>query len=451
MGWNRIRWRVSLLIAVVLGALLRPGAPLAAPSPTAIWTERAYHYQSMPLRFGLALALDGTTLVSGGGGYPSHSEYGVVHVFERDQGGPNSWGWLQRLDPPEDSTDSRVSNFGRAVALGGGTLVVGDPGRDVIHFYARDPATRRWSLQSSLESPVSPTYGAYGFGHPLVIQGDILAVGGTGKVYVYRRSAAEPTGWRVSGTLEYDPLQPRNAQFGASIAIRPDPSGEGNDRILVGAPCMAYRTITCAGSAQLFTANQGRPEWLHLATLTPANGASGDQFGAAVAFADQRLIVGAPGTDITGQARPYADVGAVYIFGPVTGGWAQLQRLTSPTLAWEAAFGRSLAVEGQLLVVGAPRESYVNEQGFAVQGAVYGFDRNRGGPDAWGLLKRQLGSRFEDRDTYGSALAIQNGTLAVGTGNADRPSFGLTYVYSIVWAEPPPPLPTLTPRLPQLP
>jgi len=81
--------------------------------------------------FGPDLALDGNTLFVGdptdtswegdSAGAATPFGNGVVHVFERDHGGPNAWGESQTLLPPDPTS----SFFGVSVAVDGDTLVVG--------------------------------------------------------------------------------------------------------------------------------------------------------------------------------------------------------------------------------------------------------------------------------------------------------------------------------------
>jgi len=79
--------------------------------------------------------------------------------------------------------------------------------------------------------------------------------------------------------------------------------------------------------------------------------------GKSVAMLGDLLVVGAPGLD-----RPpfdigvplVADAGGVQIFHRRTGGWTLDQTLYSPNAATGARFGASVAIAGDVLVVGEP-------------------------------------------------------------------------------------------------
>lgn len=102
--------------------------------------------------------------------------------------------------------------------------------------------------------------------------------------------------------------------------------------------------------------------WLHTATLTAHDGAVGDAFGASVSIADDKLLVGAP-NDQAGR-------GAAYLFWRVTGGWVERAKLVAADGAAGDAFGGSVAIDGGLGLVGA----YFDDVGAGVDvGSLYRF------------------------------------------------------------------------------
>ena len=83
-------------------------------------------------------------------------------------------------------------------------------------------------------------------------------------------------------------------------------------------------------------------------------------------------------------------------------------------------FGWSAAVSGDTAVVGAP--SVINGGGDA--GVAYVFQRNQGGADNWGEVRKLLASDSADGDGFGISVAIDGDTAVVG---ADGPT--AAYVY----------------------
>ena len=151
-----------------------------------------------------------------------------------------------------------------------------------------------------------------------------------GAVYVYRTR----DGSRLR-TIAH-PQPQALSHFGSSLAL-------DGDLLVVGAPAQDVAAIQDAGAAYVFDLRSGAL----LSTLTKPGGLAGDNFGASVALSGSRVVVGAPGDD-TGAIN----TGAAFVLAARTG--SLIQRLPNPTPTASEAFGSSLAVEGDTLVVGAP-------------------------------------------------------------------------------------------------
>ena len=107
--------------------------------------------------------------------------------------------------------------------------------------------------------------------------------------------------------------------------------------------------------------------------------------------------------------------GMVGIF--VTSAHAQSQvvtevvRPTPSTSTAEAEFGFSIAIDGDTLVIGA--------RGDGGTGAVYFFERNEGGSEQWGLTQRLVSDDVAEGDRFGQTVALQGDVLAVGAPGDD--------------------------------
>jgi hypothetical protein len=161
--------------------------------------------------------------------------------------------------------------------------------------------------------------------------------------------------------------------------------------------------------------------------VSAADGATGDNFGAGIALDGDRLAVGAPYTDLAGGANQ----GVVYLFArnPQTGDWIQSHKLTAPVIQEGGLFGEQVALQGDTLVVGAPRER-VN--GVLQQGAVYIFGRNQGGTDTWGLVTTLTDDSIGSLGLFGSDLALTEDLLLIGAEGADADGVsgkGAAYLY----------------------
>ncbi len=134
------------------------------------------------------------------------------------------------------------------------------------------------------------------------------------------------------------------------------------DDLIAGAPHASF-TWPRLGKAVVFHRAAGA--WAEQALLQPADLEVGDEFGRAVAIDGDTAVVGAPSQN--------GVHGAAYVFVRSGSTWSQQAKLL-PTAAGPTvvAFGRSVALDGDVVVVGAPSESTF---GTGV-GAVYVFERS---------------------------------------------------------------------------
>jgi hypothetical protein len=138
-----------------------------------------------------------------------------------------------------------------------------------------------------------------------------------------------------------------------------------------------------SGMAYVFEREPGGEHWVHRDTLVPSDASS--SFGSTVATDGQTIVVGA--TNFSSSARP--DAGAAYVFQhePGNHAWLEVARLTGDENP--EAFGSSVAVSGSMVVVGAPFSFRPAES--ARLGVAYVFERDLGGPNAWGEAARLSG------------------------------------------------------------
>ena len=116
------------------------------------------------------------------------------------------------------------------------------------------------------------------------------------------------------------------------------------------------------------------------------------------------------------------DQGAAYIFDRNLGGannWGLVRKQTSADGAVNDQFGISVSISGGTLVAGA----YLDDVGAETdQGSAYIFDRNLGGPSNWGQLKKITALDGNDHDALGFSVAVSGDRVAVGMNNSGRSS-----------------------------
>ncbi len=170
----------------------------------------------------------------------------------------------------------------------------------------------------------------------------------------------------------------------------------------------------------------------YVPTILAIDGTEKDNFGQAVATNGEWLAVGAPNATL---ARIELDrPGAVYMYHySDTGAWEFVKEIFPQNLSSNATFGRSLAMLGDRLVVGAPLHDYDANNNKILEcnrdtymecdlGAAYIFERNQGGPDAWGEVAELLAKDANVRSAFGVSVALDGDTPETSTIVVGAPS-----------------------------
>jgi hypothetical protein len=239
--------------------------------------------------------------------------------------------------------------------------------------------------------------------------------------------------------------------FGTSIAI-------SGDTMVVGAPNedsnatgvngnQGNNSASDSGAAYIFVRNGTnwvQQAYLKASNTEPINPPSfnvfrWDFFGSSVAISGDTVVIGAPaeGSNATGVNGDQSDnssswAGAAYVFVREGTNWTQQAYLKASNTRGSApeqnelgdAFGTSVAVSGDTIVVGAPGEDSnatgVNgDQSDASaqnSGAVYVFMRNG---TTWTQQAYLKASNTQTGDSFGGSTAISGDTIVVVAWNED--------------------------------
>jgi hypothetical protein len=155
-----------------------------------------------------------------------------------------------------------------------------------------------------------------------------------------------------------------------------------------------------------------------------SDAAAQDQFGYALALDGDTALASAPYNGLFGQAG----LGAVYVLERNLGGpgaWGERARLTPADIAPQAFFGlRRVALEGDIAVVRR------NWDPLTLDGSLYVFERDLGGPHAWGQRTKLDGGGATNSTLAGSAFALDGDRLAVWLlGGTPGASFGRIAIF----------------------
>ena len=323
---------------------------------------------------------------------------------------------IQELDAGATSTDDF---FGFSVDVDGDRAVVGAPSEDGLapdsgraHVFTRSGGV--WSPEAVLEAFDGQPLDF--FGVSVSIDGDTALVGAfldeatlfrEGSVYVFVRSG---TTWAQQTVLNAsDPTSGMN--FGGRVVIQ-------GDTAVIGAPGKIIGTESFAGGAYVFVRTGG--VWSEEAILEPGDPTSLGGYGSGLAFEGDTLLVGAPlARHLTQQ------VGAVYAYQRQGTAWSEVQKIVTSGLIPVTRFGDSVALEGELAVVGAPFDSTT----FWRAGSAYVFRKLAG---TWIEETKLAASDAQEEGDFGSEVAL-SGDVAVicspGTDFNGLCSVGAAYVF----------------------
>ena len=419
--------------------------------PSGGWTETSDSVELMApdgakgREFGWSVALSGDTLVVGA---PYTGEFIDREIYREEDAAEDKTpylgsayvytksdsGWEDASGPAKLTASNGIpwTQFGWSVSVSGDTVAVGAPGvrwslsdRGAYMFTRPSEGWRSTSEQGSLPG----LDGMHSFyGSSISVSGDVIVIGASddenengpdaGSAFLFTK----PTdGWDSDSPLP-DPATlrafdgPAGDRFGHSVAV------EG-EVLVVGVP---GNHDTERGRANVFI--QRGSDWDYSRILNAPDGASGGRFGSSVALRDNTFVVGAPGR-LGGD-----DPGAAYVFIRPDDRWGSEYKvtynvkLTMPDGVAEARFGYSVAVHGDMVVVGAPGAD-----------AAYVFTRPASGWEQVSAPARLTPPYGVLGEQFGHAVAIAGDSVVVGAlggENGDVP--GAAYVFTMPdagWAD----------------
>jgi FG-GAP repeat protein len=155
------------------------------------------------------------------------------------------------------------------------------------------------------------------------------------------------------------------------------------------------------------------PTFTQQQKLEASDGAAGDLFGRSVAISGETVVVGASNDD-----DAVANQGSAYVFVRSGGVWSQQQKLVASDPASEDRFGDSVAISGETIVIGARLD---NGTGGGDQGSAYVFVRSGG---VWSQQQKLEASDPAAADVFGQSVAISSETVVVGAPSHDSSGGG---------------------------
>ncbi len=355
----------------------------------------------------------------------------------------------------------RADRFGSSVSLSGDTALVAadcdDNAKGAVYVFTSTNGV--WSQQQKLTAD-NPAAGDY-FGHSGAVSGDTAVIGAvredvsTGAVYIFTRTNGV---WSQQQKLTGDDSDTGD-YFGCSAAVSGDTAAVGagfennkngavyiftrtgdgvwtkqakltddegadgkqfgwsvslsGDTLAVGAVRDDDNGIK-SGSAYIFTRMNGM--WSQQQKLLAGDGNSGDAFGQSVSLSEDSVLIGAHYNDDKVET---SGAGSAYVFTRMNGVWSQQQKLTASDGATYDRFGWSVSISGDTALIGAFGDD-------SVQGSAYVFTRTDG---MWSQQQKLTASDYSPADEFGQSVSLSGDAALIGAlGNDDLK--GSAYIYS---------------------
>jgi hypothetical protein len=280
------------------------------------------------------------------------------------------------------------------------------------------------SCKLQMKLTVSDGKQYYYSGQSIAISGNVLVAGGNSVAYVFEKN--DDNIWTQTAKLT------QSVASGLSVDIY------GNI-IIVGAKTDSSYT----GAAYIYSRKDGG-NWTQTAKITASDGAEGDQFGYTVAASEDIVVVGTAGSsqavyifekdvcignwtetrklltqtyprDLSNSGNVLAvgfensNIGIVYERNETDGSWSQKMTLTNPTGSTNDGFGRSVSVDGDVMIIGA----YYSD---SRKGAAYVYEKNQ---TTWELTAKLTADNGSQYSYFGWSLAVSEGKIVVGAYGDD--------------------------------
>ncbi|HSM91768.1 MAG TPA: hypothetical protein VLT47_02715 [Anaeromyxobacteraceae bacterium] len=190
--------------------------------------------------------------------------------------------------------------------------------------------------------------------------------------------------------------------FGEAIAL-------DGELLAIGEPCAA------GGDGVVHSYAWDGRAWVEEPPLAPPAGAVGARFGATLAMAANRMVVGAPFAPavVPGGAETWG-VGAAYVFSRSGGGWQPDTRLAPSDGLFGDTFGAALGMEASRIAVASPGrwngDAAWNPLG--PNGKVYVFELQGG--SAWSEAAALVFAGGRPGEWIGRTLTLCSGAIFAG-------------------------------------
>ena len=367
--------------------------------------------------FGSAVAITGGTVIIGApfDDVDSHDNQGSAYIFTR---AGTVWSQQTKLTASDGAANDQ---FGFSVTVGGNTFIAGAPLNDIsenpdqgsAHVFAA-------GTQEQVKLLANDGAASDAFGLSVAISGNTAIIGAYADDVGANSNQGSAYIFVRSGTT-WSLQQKITASDGAAEDLFGNPVNIDGDTVIVGAFNDDIGANANQGSAYIFVRNG--TTWTEQQKLFASDGATGDGFGGYAIVKGDTAIVSATQDDIDLNSNQ----GSAYVFTRTGTVWTQQQKLTANDSAAEDFFGGGLALSGDTAIIGA----FGNDvDGKTNQGAAYVFTRSG---TTWTQQQKLTASDGAMFDTFGPNISLSGDTVIIGAIDAkigENLGQGAAYVFT---------------------
>ncbi len=370
---------------------------------------------------GGSVSVDGATIVAGAQKNDDAGGFGnsgSAYVFVRSG---TTWSEQAKLLASDAAPED---GFGSCVAISTDTIVVGAPGRSQNWSkdgvaYAFVRSGTTWSEQDKLVASDSQSGDFLAGGRKCAVDGDTIVVSTTGHDCAVGSNCGAAYVFVRSGTTWSEQAK-LLASDGAANDSFGDSVAVSGDSVVVGAGHDDHAGGTSAGSAYVYL--RSGTSWSEQAKLTASDAAANDSFGASVALSGDILVVGADQDDHAGGT----DAGSAYVFLRSGTSWSEEAKLTASDAAAFDKSGEDVDLSGDIAVMGA----YLDDDAGSSSGSAYVFVRSG---TTWSEQDKLTASDAVPSDFFARAVGVSDSYVVAGaTWDDDGGSkSGSAYVFDL--------------------
>ncbi len=352
----------------------------------------------------------------------------VISNYTNAQG----WGQTQKITPDDRAL---ADEFGWSVVVQGDIAAVGAKSvdfntsdRGAVYMYEKD-ASNNWIQTQKIFNSDARQFDR--FGQSVDMDGDLMIIGARSQDYdengggMFYDSGGAAYIFEKDGAGQWNEMQKlvssdRGETFqpllGETVAISGNYAVVNAPREVKG--LSGQPDLINAGACYIFERN-GSGVWSEVQKIVPSQRYARDQFGDfALAISGNTIAVGSFRHDFDGnEQNELSSAGAVYIFERDTNGlWSETQKIVDSNREQGEWFGRSVALDGDLLMVGVAQD-YFQGNGNSQYGAVHVFERD--GTGVYSEIQIITPDVLQHQSRFGHSIDVDGDKMIVGAYQMD--------------------------------